>query len=85
MTNEKAEDIKGRRDFVRGLFRWAALGGLAGGTLGLMSRRRDGRQRPACINDAACRTCSKRRDCPSSEYSPPGRGPERSTKSQPRG
>ena len=81
MTNERTERTKSRRDFVRGLLRWATLGGLVGGTVALMSRRGDGRQKLACINDANCRTCSKRCDCPLSEYEPAGREPERAPKS----
>ncbi|MFH1732122.1 MAG: hypothetical protein ABIF82_10805 [Planctomycetota bacterium] len=79
--SEKTERTKGRRDFVCALLRWATLGGLVGGTLGLMSRRRDGRQKLACINDANCRTCSKCCDCPLSEYESPGCGHERAPKS----
>jgi len=81
MMSERTECERSRRDFVRGLLRWATLGGLVGGTLGLMARRGDGRQKLACINDANCRTCSKRRDCPLSEYEPADREPERAPKS----
>lgn len=83
--SEKTERTKGRRNFVRGLLRWATLGGLVGGIVALMPRRGDGRETLVCVNDANCRTCSKCCDCSLSEYESPGCGPECSSKSRRRG
>ena len=77
--NEKTEARTDRRGFVRGLFRWMALGGLVGGAAALARRGAGGEF--ACINDANCRTCSRCCNCELSRYESPGCGPDCSSKS----
>ncbi len=81
MTNERPEHEGSRRDLLRSLFRWLALGGLVGGAAALMSKRGARGGEFACINDANCRTCSKCCQCPLSKYESPGCGPDCASKS----
>ncbi len=71
-SSEKPVD---RRAFFRTLLRGAALGALAGTTSFLFSKRRDGSQFQ-CANDRNCRDCSYCCNCPISNYSSPGCGPD---------
>ena len=72
----KPQELKNRRDFFGGMFRWLALGGLIGGAAGLISKSSSGEGKFACINDANCRTCSKCCSCELSNYSSPECGPD---------
>ena len=67
------DQSKSRRDFFRSILRYAALGGLIGGGAALLLRPTQDYQ---CINDNNCRDCSRRCDCPLSNYTSPGSGPE---------
>ena len=78
MTREQSN--RNRRDFFRSVLRNLALGGMAGASAFLLTRKPRPADELLCTNERNCRTCSKCCKCPLSQYESPGCGPGCSTR-----
>ena len=63
-TSEKPPEPVSRREFVRGVLRYAALGGLVLGSGALLGWPRGRRPDFECLTGAACPTCPSASTCP---------------------
>ena len=71
--NEGHKSEPTRRQFFLAALRAAALGGLVGGGIFLLSKRHNGAADDGCINNWDCRGCPVLHNCPVSGHPPPDR------------
>lgn len=51
-----------RREFLKSMGRWAALGGLTLG-IGMLVKKSDDRPIETCVSDGICRKCADLKNC----------------------